>query len=274
MGLLLPHKRKITVYPDMMSVSIPGVGGQVGGGKRGKVQHFSADSRYRLFRLLHQLKFERVTFVTLTYPAEFPTNPRKYKAHLKEYRRRFEARYGKVPAVWRLEFQERGAPHYHLMYLDAPFVPVPDWCALWSDVIHTKDENHRKIGVDVKLITQGKEAGLVASYLGKYVAKVDERCNVDSERSPGRWWGKWNVQEEVPIEIEVMDWQAAHVVVDALSRRGSDSSWQPTDPTVCTVFGNHMGRDDFQHVVIRCVGEVTRSRAKRRARIFDGSGVN
>ena len=257
----------------MMTVSMVGGGGAQGGGKRGAVEHFSADSRYRLFRLLHQLKFERVTFVTLTYPAKFPTNPRKYKAQLKEYRRRFEIRYGKIPAVWRLEFQARGAPHYHLMYLDAPFIPIPDWCALWSDVIHTKDENHRKIGVDVKLITQGKEAGLVASYLGKYVAKVDERVNVDTERSVGRYWGKWNIQEEIPVEVEVMDWEADRIVVDALSSRRGNSSWEPIDTSLCTVFGGHMGTDDFSHACIGSVAKITRGRTKRRTRIFGGSGV-
>lgn len=274
MGLLLSHKRKLMVYPDMVTVSLPGGGGRVGGGKRGEVKVFSSDSRRRLFQLLHKLKFERVTFCTLTYPAEFPTDARRYKAHLKEYRRRFELRWGKIPAVWRLEFQERGAPHYHLMYLDAPFIPLADWCALWSDVIHTKDENHRKIGVDVKLVTQSKEAKLIASYLGKYVAKVDERIGAEDDRKPGRWWGEWNIQEVVPIEIEVMDWEAGRIVTELVSNRRGDSSWEPSDPTLCTVFGDRMGSDDFEHVVIRATIEARRPRTKRRTRSFGGIGVN
>lgn len=264
MGLLLPHKRTLRIYPDMISVSLSGGGNHVGGGKRGRVSVFSPESRHRLFVLLHQLKFERVTFCTLTYPAEFPTESRVYKAHLKEYRRRWERLYGACRAVWRLEFQKRGAPHYHIMYLDAPHIPILDWCKLWSDVIHTEDENHRKIGVDVKLVTGSTERGLIVSYLAKYVGKVDDTNVSERSEKPGRWWGKWNIEEVAPAEYEVSDWEAESIVSYALSTRRGGSSWKPANPTICTVFGDSMGGGKWSENLHRLMDEA--ERAKRRGR--------
>lgn len=206
---------------------------------------FSQESRYRLFRLLHSLQFERITFATLTYPAEFPTESKVYKAHLKEYRRRFESKFGTVRAVWRLEFQKRGAPHYHLLYLDAPFIPVTEWCELWSNVIHTDDPNHRKIGVDVRLITTGKEAPLIAAYVGKYVGKEDMRNGEDVAEKPGRWWGKWNIEEIAPREFKLAPGEAEYIFACAFPNRGDNNSWCPSDPRAYTVFGSSMGTDKF-----------------------------
>lgn len=256
MGLLLPHKRTLRVYPDMISVSPPSSGGQAGGGKRNEIKVFSSESRYRLIRMMHTLEFDRVTFATLTYPADFPTEAKKYKAHLKEYRRRFERLYGPLRAVWRLEFQKRGAPHYHLMYLNAPFIAVTDWCGMWSDVIKTKDENHRKIGVDVKLVASGGENRLVMSYLAKYVGKVDNATSNSRTEKPGRWWGKWNLEEQIPIEISLGSRQAESVVSYALASRRCGDTWEPTDRTVCTVFGEHMGSGSFRSNIVRFVDEA------------------
>lgn len=256
MGLLLPHKRTLTVYRDMLTVSKGAGGDRVGGGERGEIKVFSAESRYRLFRLIHQLRFDKVTFCTLTYPADFPTDKKVYKAHLKEYRRRFERLYGKVAAVWRLEFQERGAPHYHIMYLDAPHIPILEWCRLWSDVIRTDDENHRKIGVDVKLVTGSSEKGLIASYLGKYVAKVDTTTTSETDRKPGRWWGKWNVEEPEPYVIPITDNEADLLVERLLLERNNDS-WAPPDYSICTLFGENLGTDAFRRRVVEVTIQVT-----------------
>lgn len=255
MGLLLPHKSTAYIYPDMVSI-VDGTGGTpAGGGKRGEIKVFSPDSRYRLFRLLHQLKFDRVTFCTLTYPADFPTDKKIYKAHLKEYRRRFERTYGKIKGVWRLEFQERGAPHYHIMYLDCPFIPIEEWCNLWSNVIGTDDPNHRKIGVDIKLITEGTESKLIASYLGKYVAKVDQTDLSKTVQKPGRWWGKWNIDDPTPIEIQ-MDLNEAIAFVEETLQEMNYQGWEPLDKKRCTLFGGGMGTDDFENRTVGRIKEI------------------
>jgi hypothetical protein len=226
-----------------------------GGGVRGEIQVFSAKSRYRLFQTLHKLEFKTVTFCTLTYPAEFPTDAKVYKAHLKEYRRRFELWFGKYPAVWRLEFQKRGAPHYHIMYLDAPFINIQDWCELWHDVIRSNDPAHLKNGVDVKLVTGGAESKLVASYLAKYVAKIDDRIQSCMKINPGRWWGKWNIAEEKPIEVDCRDYQAEEIIKTILDAR-KQPGWEPVDYSLCSVLGETMGTGEFRKLAIGVILKV------------------
>jgi hypothetical protein len=196
------------------------------------------------------LEFKTVTFVTLTYPRDFPKDAKVYKAHLREYRRRFEIRWGKIQAVWRLEFQRRGAPHYHIFYLDCPFIPVREWCALWSDVIHTNSENHRKIGVDVKLVADRTAERLIAFYVGKYVAKVNGENEHGNTRKCGRWWGRWNIIEKDSIETEITDRQAELLCNFALACRRGGASWEPIDPTLCTIFGSNLGDHYFSDLIL------------------------
>lgn len=233
----------------MLSVSSLSEGEHVGGGKRGEISVFSAGSRYRLFRQMHQMKFETVTFVTLTYPAEFPVESEIYKANLKEWRRRFEIKYGDIQAIWRLEFQKRGAPHFHIMYLDCPFIPVYDLCYLWKSVTHTFDMAHEVNGVDLMLITDSTQQALIAHYLSKYIAKVDERKEKNYDDHTGRWWGRWNITEQSPLEIEITDREAERIVTFVLGCRMADHGWQPMDYSLCSIFGDSMGGDEFDQLV-------------------------
>jgi len=237
------------VWNDMLSVSGISEGDRLGGGDRGEIKIFSGASRYRLFRELHQLRFETVTFLTLTYPAIFPTDVRKAKANLKEFRRRFENVYGKIQAVWRLEFQERGAPHFHIMYLDCPFLDLPELLYTWKSIVHSWDMAHELLGVDIKLIVNNKEQKLIASYLGKYIAKVDERTQKDARKNVGRWWGKWNIEDPQPYECIITDRQAERIVDFVLAARMGSQEWQPIDPSLCTVFGSSMGGSKFGEFV-------------------------
>ena len=248
-SLILSHKRKLRIWGDMISVSGVSDHEPSGGGKRGDIQVFSVGSRYRLFRLLHQIVFKTVTFMTLTYPDEFPTDARVYKANLKEFHRKFEIEYPGVQSIWRLEFQERGAPHFHIMLLD--WKPDDDGLVswLWKSTCHTWDMAHELLGVNLQLITDSAQAALVAHYLAKYIAKVDTKEIKIHDRKCGRWWGKWNIIEPKPYECEISDRAAERIVGFALSASVSNSGWRPIDPTVCTIFGGSMGGGLFGEYV-------------------------
>ena len=249
MGLLLTHKRKLRVWGDMMSVSGVNDGDRSGGGKRGEVKVFSRESRYRLFRLLHTLTFERVTFLTLTYPDVFPVDSKVYKGHLCEFHRKFEVQWPGIQGVWRLEFQKRGAPHFHIMLLDCPYVDVGELCWMWKSTCHTWDMAHELLGVDLKLISDSRQEALIASYLAKYIAKVDEEDLKNDKHHAGRWWGKWNIEEPAPMEFEISDREAQRIVAFVLGARVGNQGWQPVDPTLCTVFGCRLGSSEFGELV-------------------------
>ena len=159
--------------------------------------------------------------------------------------------YPGIQAVWRLEFQSRGAPHFHIMLLDCPFVPISDLLWMWKCTCHTYDMAHELLGVDLKLITDNGQQKLIATYLAKYIAKVDERKVKDAKQKCGRWWGKWNVIDPTPMEFEISDREAERIVTFLLDARVGGQDWQPLDATLCTVFGSSMGGGSFGEFICR-----------------------
>lgn len=259
-SLILSHKRKLRVWNDMMSLSGVQESEHLGGGKRGDIEIFSAGSRYRLFRLLHQLEFKTVCFLTLTYPDEFPTDPKIYKANLKEFHRKFEVEWPGVQGVWRLEFQKRGAPHYHIMFLDwrPDDSGTIEW--LWKSTCHTWDMAHELLGVNYELVVDQNQQRLIAHYMAKYIAKVDQTEVKNATVKCGRWWGKWNIEDPSPVEFEVSDRQAEWITAFVLGSRVGNQGWQPIDATVCTIFGGSMGGGEFGELVGR-YADLSRSYA-------------
>jgi hypothetical protein len=67
-------------------------------------------------------------FVTLTYPRTYNPDPASWKRDVQAFRKRFERHFGKCPIVWRLELQERGAPHFHLLVFTPEYIPYK-WVA-------------------------------------------------------------------------------------------------------------------------------------------------
>jgi len=249
MGLLLPHKSKIQVYRDMLTISTAGVVEHKGGGARGEIKVFSPESRLRLFKLLHQIKFNSVTFVTLTYPDEFPDWKEKYKYDLKRFRALTETRWGKIPAIWRLEFQERGAPHFHIMYFDAPFIPVQEWNVIWAVISDRKNKKTpRGNALDLKFTKDAKEQKLIAYYLSKYIAKIDTN-NLPGGVKPGRFWGRWNIEDPEPIELELTN-SYAYQIAQTMIKVRKFEAYEPESLLNCTLMGETMGKDDFQKLVL------------------------
>lgn len=264
MGLLLSHKCTLSIYPDMVKISRVVPHGKNGGGKREEVEGFSRESRKRLFELLHCLTYERLTFITLTYPAEFPHDWHEYKAHLRNFRARLERKFGKLRVVWRLEYQKRGAPHYHLLLLDPPFIPVTWACESWHQVIKSDDLMHLKIGVDLKQVDMEKGGAMVSHYIGKYMSKEEEEVDDTDRGKTGRHWGRWNIEAQSPVTFELEVGEAERAAVVLFSCRGSADTWRPSDYCNSTVLGDCMGSRSFGDFATRLVveGEYT-SRGRR-----------
>lgn len=81
------------------------------------VRVFSERSRRNLQKAALRFPWHevgRLVLITLTYPADFPLDGRLVKRQVKELWRRWEREYGERPrGIWGLEFQDRGAPHFH-----------------------------------------------------------------------------------------------------------------------------------------------------------------
>jgi hypothetical protein len=168
---------------------------------RGKVTGFSKKSRLRFLKRMGQVnKSELPLFVTLTYPAEFPNDKTIYKADLEKFLKRLVYRFPKVAGFWRLEFQKRGAPHYHLLIWGLPYSKaIQKFISyLWYMTVKSGDEKHLWAGTQVQKVRSWRG---VMSYASKYMAK-----EMDFGQECGRVWGYFNAGH-IPwskvLEVEI-----------------------------------------------------------------------
>lgn len=135
------------------------------GGVRGVVDGMSRASRRRLLRLMATLEVEsqRVVFVTLTYHG-FPSHKRS-KQNLKAFFMRVTRKFPQASGVWRLEQQQRGSIHFHILFFNLPYWKYDDLQKAWTEI--TGEDIS---GIDIGLVNDHKHAML---YVGKYIAKVD-----------------------------------------------------------------------------------------------------
>lgn len=172
-------------------------GGQRGGGKRGQVRGMSRQARGRLMELIASVD-RRVDprlwlFLTLTYPAEYPHDPTVYKRHLDTFFKRLYRLDNHAAAIWKLEYQRRGAPHYHVLLCGRTFLDHRWLRRAWFEVVGSADDNHLVAGTQVDSIQTWHG---VTHYAAKYVAKSDVPGDVVHT---GRVWGVHN-RACLPIE--------------------------------------------------------------------------
>lgn len=178
-------------------------GKRTGGGQRGKITGFSAESRLRMLKFMHSITFEGGLLITLTYPKDYPTGAAVYKKHLQNFRRQFEAAYGKNRTIWKLEYQERGAPHYHLLVFDARHVDIKECSWLWyisRGGIYFEGLSN---GFDVKSAWKEDGVSNVGAYVGKYISKETLPETEEDLKYTGRFWGYWNMPDVKKYEIEI-----------------------------------------------------------------------
>lgn len=186
---------------------------------RGAVEGFSAGSRMRLLRRALSLPWEEavgpggIGMVTLTYPGVFSTDGRVVKRQLERLYGRLLRRYGVPKGMWKLEFQRRGAPHFHI------FMGLPEdeevflaWLLeAWYESVASGDERHRREGVDIsrwRWGTLGENRARVGEYFARHGAKGWESYQnelPEGYTSPGRWWGVWGGSVGFrPVEEELV----------------------------------------------------------------------
>lgn len=164
-------------------------------GCRGGVVGFSVGSGIRMRRYLRECRSDYSHMVTLTYPFEYPSNGTETKEHLRRFlqelqredRRRIDRKSSDPihSAFWFLEFQERGAPHYHIFTNRAV---NKDWCSKrWYEIVNSEDIRHFHAGTRCEELVRGR-AGTI-SYASKYAAKQAQKVVPPGFENVGRFWG-------------------------------------------------------------------------------------
>lgn len=206
-----------------------------------KISEWSRKSRANMVRRLSTLDYTPLTeredclpgMVTLTYPANWEVvcpDGETARKHLKAFRSRFERAWSELYAIWKREYQERGAPHFHL------FMPIPQgktvreviiggepvqiyedfqqWLSRsWAEIVGNPDPDeymkHLRAGtgVDYAEGLRCSDPKRVAIYFLKAESAVSGKSGKEYQnRVPklhrdaggvGRFWGYWGLKPAV-----------------------------------------------------------------------------
>lgn len=175
--------------------------GGAGGGIRGKITELSRKSRQRM--KTHARNVPAGTFkamLTLTYPRNFTTDGKEVKRH-RDLIVRWLKRNGCADGFWFLEFQERGAPHFHMYLKVWPAGGVSAVSAAWHSIIGTDDKKHLAwhLGeLSGRPCLEWLRNPLAASaYVTKYASKPEQKHVPDEYQDVGRFWGYWGAARPV-----------------------------------------------------------------------------
>lgn len=158
--------------------------------ERGNITGFSVRSRSRLMAKIAQIKKHHLPlFVTLTYPAEFPTDYKEYKYHVHKFFISLFYRFPAAGVVWKLEFQERGAAHFHLLLFGVSLDDAREYIpGIWYKVAGSSDPNHLLFHQgqlnNEHCVNAIRSWHGVKAYASKYFTKLD-----DTQERSGRFWG-------------------------------------------------------------------------------------
>lgn len=152
----LPNKGKITGWNDRM------------GRRAGAfVENFRQDFR---------------VFGTLTYPSTYPSSGKEVKAHWRAFVERLR-RIGWLETgsiFWWLEFQERGAPHFH--YLATEWIGK-HWVAnAWAEITGGN-------ALACSRVESIRHPDKIGNYVSKYIRKAEQKEIPLGFVDIGRMWG-------------------------------------------------------------------------------------
>jgi hypothetical protein len=187
-------------YPEDLSSRLEGA-------VRGDIEFLSSKSRKRLALIAGNSPVVMRSFVTVTYPAEFPCDGILVKKHFNALLKRLGRFLGPFQYLWFLEFQSRGAPHFHV-FLDRALPeplksmerstgrrkksclvhwPWQDWIsAAWFDIVGSGDEKHLRAGSSWEKVLKPDGA---ARYVAKESYKTFQKVVPKEYQNVGRFWG-------------------------------------------------------------------------------------
>jgi hypothetical protein len=170
--------------------------------------------------------------VTLTYPGDWRASApdgRTVKRHLERFRSRWERKWGPLVGVWKMEFQQRGAPHLHL-YVARPVsgrdADFRRWVSeAWFEVVGSGDIRHLRAGtgVDRQFCARAVDVRRLCTYFSKhnskYAGKSEQNEVPAGFYDVGRFWGVWGMEKAVErVELTRRDYHQVVRILRQLQR--------------------------------------------------------
>lgn len=156
---------------------------------RGKVSQFSYKSGLRLKHQVRNASMEVKSQFILTYPDQFPKSGKIVKNHLDRLLHSLRKAYGATNFgyEWILEFQERGAPHFHLYLTWIPSNELRRFIAKrWNHILKAGKEH---LWQHLRPRTFAKWDMGKGNYVMKYAQKMEQKQVPAGFEDVGHFWG-------------------------------------------------------------------------------------
>jgi len=155
--------------------------------KKTKIMEFSKASEKRLLFICRNSGHMIKSQIALTYHFKIPETGEEIKKQIHHLLIKIQREYGKIYYLWVLEFQERGAPHFHLFTsLPADNVICRVIGTAWNKIIK-EDEQHLRFQTDSRSMIEWKM--ISGKYLSsQYVSKQKQKQVPENFKDVGRFW--------------------------------------------------------------------------------------
>lgn len=191
------HCVRVQVGVQDIKVSCLTTGGaipQVGGGVRQAIVKWSDKSRRACEHHIRNLSEGACkVFLTLTYPESFPVDGEICKKHLHAMKQWFKRR--GISGVWFLEFQRRGAPHFHAFLDKYPLGGSESVAVAWDRIVSSGDPKHiawhRGELSGRPCLEYMRKPHAASWYASKYATKAEQKEVPENFINVGRFWGHW-----------------------------------------------------------------------------------
>jgi hypothetical protein len=204
------HKRPFVEFyagAGLLKVSRGIVSDAPAGGKKGKITGFSFASRRAMLRMVASIKIDSILpmFCTITYPDIFPSASES-KRQLRIFIKRLLRAFPDIGIIWKLEPQERGAPHYHfLIWGAAENLLFEFFVEHWHQIAGGEDPNHKLLLLGAlkgskPCVEAVRSRRGVMRYASKYLAKAFDVSGWNNEHH-GRYWAVVN-RENIPFGVK------------------------------------------------------------------------
>ena len=163
--------------------------------------------KFALRNSIHLMK----AIVCLTYPSEYPEDGRAFKRHLDTFQKRLKRL--SIQGFTCMEFQERGAPHYHILITG--ILDRHELSRMWFEIVNSGDPQHLQAGTSIQFIVDDDDYRLepdrvryremkrkgrknvkrmfiaraeAESYMIGYFKKMNQKVIPDHIKNAGRFW--------------------------------------------------------------------------------------
>nr|QKQ14706.1 hypothetical protein [Zygnema circumcarinatum] len=136
--------------------------------------------------------------ITLTYPSNYPMDGRVCKSHMNRLLTHIRSDYKGLKYVWFMEFQARGAPHFHI-FTTCPLPGRTYISPLWYHIVNSGDPQLFTSGTQVKPLKNSKKA---IRYAIAYANKATQKLTPEQFNNVGRFWGSSHKLTQDILELE------------------------------------------------------------------------